>query len=277
MSQRKRRIQLEDDTVQEEEEATHTKKKKKNDDSNNNSISINKAVVVASPLPTTTFKDDEHGHRYGNFGNYYKFNPPSNRISIMGDVLDYIAQKLSMDDDESSSSSSSSNNNNNTGSGVFTYCDIGCNQGDLTMEVARALMHRSADTQKIAVVGVDLDPQLIQRATQTYGCGQNDATTTTPQTTKDDDDDDSSRIVATHFVTANVLEDDNLLPLLLMDNNNNNNNQNHCVNLLSLFSTTMWLHIHAGDEGFKRLLGKLCQQTKNFLLLEPQSSKRYVR
>jgi hypothetical protein len=202
-----------------------------------------------SPLPT--FKDDEHGHRYGNFGNYYKFNPPSNRISIMGDVLDYIAQK-GMDDE------SSSNSNNNT-KGVFTYCDVGCNQGDLTMEVARALVHRSSDTQKISVVGVDLDPQLIHRATQTY-CGNQNTVTTTTKRTKDIA---AGGIVSTNFVTANVLQDEDL-PL-------------DCVNLLSLFSTTMWLHIHAGDEGFKNLLGKLCQQTKNFLLLEPQSSKRYVR
>jgi hypothetical protein len=46
----------------------------------------------------------------------------------MVDVLDYIAQK-GMDN------KSNSNNNNNTK--VFTYCGVGCNQGDLTMDVAR--------------------------------------------------------------------------------------------------------------------------------------------
>jgi hypothetical protein len=37
----------------------------------------------------------------------------------------------------------------------------------------------------------------------------------------------------------------------------------------------MWIHIHGGDEGLRRVLKKLCAQTRHFLLVEPQPSKCY--
>jgi hypothetical protein len=42
--------------------------------------------------------------------------------------------------------------------------------------------------------------------------------------------------------------------------------------LTTIFSTTMWIHVHAGDAGLKAFLERACGWTKNFLLVEPQPS-----
>ena len=44
------------------------------------------------------------------------------------------------------------------------------------------------------------------------------------------------------------------------------------LHLLSLFSTSMWLDIHAGDNGFRLILERLAKKTR-FFLIEPQPSK----
>jgi hypothetical protein len=45
--------------------------------------------------------------------------------------------------------------------------------------------------------------------------------------------------------------------------------------LTTIFSTTMWIHVHGGDEGLKSFLERACGWTKNFLLVEPQPSGCY--
>lgn len=42
--------------------------------------------------------------------------------------------------------------------------------------------------------------------------------------------------------------------------------------LTTIFSTTMWIHLHSGDEGLRRFLERACCWTKKFLLVEPQPS-----
>ena len=44
--------------------------------------------------------------------------------------------------------------------------------------------------------------------------------------------------------------------------------------LTSIFSTTMWIHIHSGDDGLVAFLKRACSMT-NYLLIEPQPSKCY--
>ena len=42
--------------------------------------------------------------------------------------------------------------------------------------------------------------------------------------------------------------------------------------LTSIFSTTMWIHIHSGDDGLVAFLERACSLTE-YLLVEPQPSK----
>ena len=97
------------------------------------------AATPEEPLETS--KDDQ-GHRLGNFHNYYAFHPPSLRLDKMKDILEYIAA-----------------HNDST---TFQYCDLGCNQGDLTVAVADAL--EQALKKPIVYMGIDIDPVLIERA-----------------------------------------------------------------------------------------------------------------
>jgi hypothetical protein len=42
--------------------------------------------------------------------------------------------------------------------------------------------------------------------------------------------------------------------------------------LTTIFSTTMWIHIHGGDDGLRSFLERACQWTAKYLLVEPQPS-----
>ena len=168
----------------------------------------------------------DQGHRYGNFSNYYSFNPPSNRMKLMEGILKHITASLTTSKET-----------------TFSYCDVGCNEGDLTIQVAKELMD-SKTMPSIAVRGLDLDEKLIKRAKQKF-----------PPT---------SQMPNVEFVTANVCNLKALEEHVPKD-----------LNLLTIFSTTMWIHIHAGDDGLRRILQALCRKTKDFIVIEPQASKSY--
>jgi hypothetical protein len=127
----------------------------------------------------------------------------------------------------------------------FLYCDVGCNEGDLTMEVSSAIQSRLADDISMNTTGVDLDGTLIERA--------NSKVKESKSGTKAD------------FLKADVCALDQL-----------DGSIPDGLDLLSLFSTTMWLHIHAGDDGFREIIKKLCAKTRGFFLIEPQPSKWYA-
>lgn len=190
--------------------------------------------------------DDEadQGHRYGNFRNYYTFHPPSNRIQRLGEILDYVvenrkSEKLAKRPKTDAADSSVVKEDN------FLYCDVGCNEGDLTMEVSSAIQSRLADGINMNTAGVDLDGTLIERANIKVK--------------------ESKSGTKAEFFKADVCALDQL-----------DGSVPDGLDLLSLFSTTMWLHIHAGDDGFREIIKKLCAKTRRFFLIEPQPSKWYA-
>lgn len=118
------------------------------------------------------------------------------------------------------------------------YLDIGCNSGDLTIRVAVSIA--DASSRRVRALGWDLDDQLIARA--------NDKSTPANATTT--------------FETINVLNEGFTTSSSLSD-------------VTTIFSTTMWIHIHGGDEGLRRVMDKLFKVTRHFLIVEPQPSKCY--
>jgi len=48
--------------------------------------------------------------------------------------------------------------------------------------------------------------------------------------------------------------------------------QRPIFHLTTIFSTTMWIHVHAGDDGLRDFLVRACSWTKRFILIEPQPS-----
>jgi Bicoid-interacting protein 3 (Bin3) len=191
---------------------------------------------VSSAKDETTFEIciDDLGHRHGNFHNYYKFHPPSDRMSCMTLILDYIrdtcSRKLVCLDTKCRDSKTS----------VFHFCDLGCNEGDLTIQLATSLQENLQQT--IDFLGLDIDEALIERAGEKWK---------------------NSPEISGQFKTANLCTD---LEEMLEDRS---------IDLISLLSTTMWIHTQAGDSGLENLLKQLCKKSRRFLMIEPQPSKCY--
>ncbi|XP_056293381.1 pre-miRNA 5'-monophosphate methyltransferase isoform X2 [Pseudoliparis swirei] len=89
---------------------------------------------------------------YGNFMNYYTFNPPENRLSLIPSTL---LQDLGH------------------GGGLQTtlLLDVGCNSGELSVAFYKHLVpapasREESDESRVHLLGLDLDETLVQRAQQ---------------------------------------------------------------------------------------------------------------
>jgi Bicoid-interacting protein 3 (Bin3) len=245
----------------------------------------NSKAYVATPLDVETYKKgdtaesayseavtratnladritSDNGHRYGNFHNYYAFHPVSSRTDYICEMLDYIATEWHRENVSSEKQT------------IFRYLDVGCNEGDLTLEVSKLLSdavsarsiagrdQKQSVTNEISkqscpticVTGLDLDVELIRRA-EGKVLQQPDL---------------YSKIQAT-FQVVDVLKDG----ILQQDNDVSTASVPYRTDLTTLFSTTMWIHIHGGDEGLRTVLQQICSCTRHWILLEPQPSKCY--
>jgi SAM-dependent methyltransferase len=193
--------------------------------------------------------ESDQGHRYGNFRNYYRFHPTNNRTNILdlpNGILDVICQGWNGSSRvHAKSVPGLANGDNDLCSNLtFRYLDIGCNEGDLTLEVANLLFARIKPRATVQVTGLDIDPVLIGRA-QTKSMSQSDN-------------------IQVQFQVCDVLAEDFAQQCKHM-----------AVDLTTVFSTTMWIHIHGGDQGLRRVLRCICQFTKSYIIIEPQSSRSY--
>lgn len=271
-------------------------------------------------------EDDATGHRYGNFPNYYSFNPPNKRLNVLkrSGVLDYILRGLTEEStpsghtvdcsaaagkgsrkkprlEEGTSKESPDNDKNSVG--FLTYCDLGCNEGDLTLAMAAILScgkikvesadgnHQSLDKnlqQKVKCLGLDIDPTLIERANSKY-CNRYNTLDSTG------DAEQSKAVVykniQTAFKTANLCNATehnaavstfaaSLKPRMSKDINieqqedkdGDSATPSQVFDVTTIFSTTMWIHVHGGDDGLKSFLQRACGSTRKFLVVEPQPS-----
>lgn len=298
---------------------------------------------------------DDHGHRYGNFPNYYSFHPPQNRLDVLirTGILDYITSSLCRPILSSEQPSKSTRRDDavvtskplapggcdrsqysrktprlhkdssidrskhvsdeecHHNSQVVYYCDLGCNEGDLTMAMAELLSNDIAEkSQKrmqnsnilsqvckkyaIKCLGLDIDPMLIERANSKFSVSIGSS-----GDTKTDYKDQNAlnawcNNLLSLFKVANLCfaAEHNYACLSFVDSNESNHKRNTkfsetgpnpcqeqediiprpVFQLTTIFSTTMWIHMHAGDAGLEAFLERACGWTKNFLLVEPQPS-----
>uniref|UniRef100_A0A3P8STP4 RNA methyltransferase n=1 Tax=Amphiprion percula TaxID=161767 RepID=A0A3P8STP4_AMPPE len=89
---------------------------------------------------------------YGNFINYYTFNPPDNRLSLIPTSL---LQDLGL-----------------SGQQTTLILDVGCNSGELSVALYQHLVQdpvtkEESDRRRVHLLGFDLDEALIRRAQQT--------------------------------------------------------------------------------------------------------------
>ncbi|XP_051549344.1 pre-miRNA 5'-monophosphate methyltransferase-like isoform X1 [Myxocyprinus asiaticus] len=98
--------------------------------------------------------EDPGAAPYGNFINYYSFNPPQNRVSLIpASLLEHISSQ------------------------TVLILDVGCNSGDLSVALYKHLSHEqtsgSDDKREVHLLGFDLDPDLILRAQNSNPFPQN--------------------------------------------------------------------------------------------------------
>ncbi len=279
-------------------------------------------------LPTSrssimAIKSEEKGHRLGNFHNYYTFNPTSNRISILKNlgIIRYLSEQFALideshDDEDhhdnerlskrlkssqavAPASSTKSVTKAKKRRDPITYCDLGCNEGDLSISLSEHLVQpqlqrttplskkeetptekQGHSTSKINCLGLDIDSTLIDRANRKYNHTeiQNDL----------DDNTAGGRLIDASFQVCNIANITELKSKcydFLQSVQEHHQQGENCeqkgdeekqerFDLISLFSTSMWIHIHHGDDGLQLLLRTICTLC-NYILIEPQPSKCY--
>ncbi|KAK1116421.1 hypothetical protein K0M31_019060 [Melipona bicolor] len=174
-------------------------------------------------------KTDPGASRHGNFMNYYQFHPAEERVR----QLPCGVWRSAHPDRK------------------YVGLDVGCNAGDLTFVLYDFLENTlSVDRglpKEICLLGIDLDPILIERARKRN-----------PQ---------PDRII---FECLDFLAEDRDRTL-----------EEYLRRLGSArfdvvfcFSITMWIHLNHGDEGLTEFLRKACSIT-DMIVIEPQLWKCY--
>ena len=224
-------------------------------------------------------KAEDKGHRHGNFPNYYSFHPPQNRLLLLEQcgLMDYIRRGLSVTEINSSPRKKARVDHNASAADaaaveessasikekddIIYYCDLGCNEGDLTMAMAKALRNNG---QNVRCLGLDIDATLIQRAREKFSRKQSDDKSERKECMPAFKDcnlcsnDEHNKACSSFFVDATKTQQE-IIP-------------REMFSLTTVFSTTMWIHIHSGDEGLTKFLERACGWTKKYLLIEPQHS-----
>ena len=219
----------------------------------------------------------DRGHRLGNYHNYYFQHPPSNRIDVLEEagLIDCIARRLLQNCDQTSARKrqkigneeklcQANGANSSTPMISWKYCDLGCNEGNLTINFADAVLKRchklsggDSESQYMECLGLDIDPTLIERANTKYGSSS-----------------ETNSSLHSRFEVCNLCDESQHLSKYKVFLENYSEAQR--FDLTTLFSTTMWIHIHAGDEGLRDFLRRTCERTE-LLVVEPQISKCYGR
>jgi SAM-dependent methyltransferase len=213
------------------------------------------------------YSDGSGSAVYGNFHNYYNFNPAEERLQFLPKhflqtiIHNQIKHKVSNNCSLSHEANQPLipavfsclseelselvlkgpllNNSDCSGISVSTL-DIGCNEGDITFNLLKKFQSEEKEINYYAV-GVDIDPILIKRAREKdAACGN----------------------INIQFFASDLTD----LPTV---DYLANYPHNGVYDVVLALSVTMWIHLHHGDEGLKQFLRSLAKLSNN-LLIEPQ-------
>lgn len=167
--------------------------------------------------------------RHGNFINYYDFNSADERLSLLPTDVSYWSVYRTADENS-----------------PYLVLDVGCNAGNFTQLLYEFLRERVK--REIIVVGIDIDPILIERAK-----GHNSYTDNVFYSCCDImNDGDANNFIEHHLAKYNAKHFD----------------------VVSCMSITMWIHLNNGDQGLLRFLDTV-NRLGATLLIEPQPWKCY--
>lgn len=170
--------------------------------------------------------DDPGAVQFGNFINYYQFHSAEERIALLPSNV-----WLHKHDDSQTSPIG------------YLVLDVGCNAGDVTQLLLKYLTKQI--DRKIHILGIDIDPQLIERAKKT------------------------NKTTQIQFICLDVMTDD-LSPIKRFLKTHNATH----FDAVCCFSITMWIHLNHGDSGLQTFLKK-CSDFGQLFIVEPQPWKCY--
>jgi SAM-dependent methyltransferase len=180
------------------------------------------------------------GHRHGNFRNYYNFHSCDERLNQL--PITELQKRSQLE-----------------GRHEIFILDIGCNEGDLSVGVLNKA-REAFPSISCSLLGVDIDPVLIERATSKFTATEDRSAVETAK--------GNPRVLFKCFDILSVEFDEYL--------------KDYCAergitafDVVCCFSITMWVHLNSGDDGLERFLRKSVLLSDNFLIIEPQAWKSY--
>ncbi|XP_024885439.1 probable RNA methyltransferase CG11342 [Temnothorax curvispinosus] len=174
-------------------------------------------------------KTDPGAIRHGNFMNYYQFHPAEERVRQLPRGV-WQRQRVGHP------------------ARKYTGLDVGCNAGDLTYVLRDFLEEAmSQDQPEISLIGVDLDPILIEKARER-----------------------NPRPDRLTFERLDFLSEDcdETLKRYLAQLNKTR------FDVVFCFSITMWIHLNHGDDGLEEFLRRACELAE-MIVVEPQPWRCY--
>jgi SAM-dependent methyltransferase len=133
---------------------------------------------------------------------------------------------------------------------IFRILDIGCNEGDLSLLILSLCRQELPSYVHIELIGADLDPHLINLAKTKAIEGEN---------------------TSAFFFTVDFTSSEQVT-------NFSSSSEGKLFNLITVFSTTMWVHINHGDDGLRLFFthAKSVLTEKGAILVEPQPGRCYT-
>jgi SAM-dependent methyltransferase len=210
---------------------------------------------------------DQTAHLLGNYHKYYTFHSAECRVSLLEKkgVFSSIWKLQNCPK-------------------TFVYLDIGCNEGELSYNILKLIRSEIPDDVKCILVGCDIDSELVSLARSKF-CGPVSQTCAE----KVDSDFSSSQFEESpinsllinteiYFETVNFTDKQILSTFRQKLQSIFQLSSSSFFHFISVFSTTMWIHINHGDEGlrdfFRDVRGFLLGN--GTLLVEPQPPKCYT-
>lgn len=157
---------------------------------------------------------DGNGHKYGNFHSYYTFHEDQSRTKLIPEKFFFSLWKLQGEPE------------------TFSILDVGCNEGNLTIELHDIAVSELPSHVCCLVLGVDIDNVLIERATKKVGS-----------------------MDSVSFCTVDIMKEDAGSGVSGI-NDFCEKNKLKGFSFISLFSITMWIHLNHGDIGLEKFLFK---------------------
>lgn len=171
------------------------------------------------------------GHQFGNFKHYYEFHDASaSRLQgIVPGTFWQIWKSMSEPAE-------------------FIILDVGCNEGDVTLELLKLAMDELPSEVKCVAYGIDIDYGLIEVARVRH----------------------SKSNMNTLFFVVDVMDSVGFQHFLQQESLNS-------IAIVGCLRVSMWIHLNYGDNGLIQLFKTLGSLPTKSLLIDPQKVSYYKK